>query len=163
MIKNLPAMQKTLVLSLGQEDPLEKEMATHSSILTWRIPWTEEPSRLQSTGSQRLRYNWASNIFTALNNLQLTLYTCQATWWTILCSISLKPHSSSPRYQHPWFLDKEAEAQLSQVLQRQLAREPRQSDLFLSPTGWRLHSSGWHQKLALSWLDWPLEPLFLMF
>ena len=52
LVKNLPAMQETRVQSLGQEDPLEKEMATHSSILAWRIPWAEEPGRLQSTGSQ---------------------------------------------------------------------------------------------------------------
>ena len=50
-VKNLPAVQKTRVQSLGQEDPLEKGMATHPSILAWRIPWTEEPSRLQSMGS----------------------------------------------------------------------------------------------------------------
>ena len=48
MVKNLPAMQETWVRSLGQEDPLEKEMATHSSIVAWRIPWTEETDRLQS-------------------------------------------------------------------------------------------------------------------
>ena len=53
-VKNLPAMQETWVQSLGQEDPLEKGMATHSSILVWRIPWTEEPDRLQSMGSQRV-------------------------------------------------------------------------------------------------------------
>ena len=50
-VKNQPAMQKTRVQSLGWEDPLEKEMATHSSILAWEIPWTEEPGRLQSMGS----------------------------------------------------------------------------------------------------------------
>ena len=50
-VKNLPAIQDTQVRSLLQEDPLEKEMATHSSILTWRIPWTEEPEGLQSMGS----------------------------------------------------------------------------------------------------------------
>ena len=53
-VKNLPAMQETWVQSLGQEDPLEKEMATHSSILAWRIPWTEEPGGLQSMGSQEI-------------------------------------------------------------------------------------------------------------
>ena len=53
MIKNPPAMQETQVQSLGQEDPLEKEMATHSSILAWRIPWTEKPEGLQSMGPQR--------------------------------------------------------------------------------------------------------------
>ena len=53
-VKNLPAMQETWVQSLGQEDPLQKEMATHSSILAWRIPWTEEPGGLQSMGSQEI-------------------------------------------------------------------------------------------------------------
>ena len=53
MIKNLPPMQETQVRSLGQEDPLEKGMATHSSILAWRIPWTEEAGGLQSLGLQR--------------------------------------------------------------------------------------------------------------
>ena len=52
MVKNLPAIQEIRVRSLGWEDPLEKEMATHSSILAWRIPWTEEPGGLQSLGSQ---------------------------------------------------------------------------------------------------------------
>ena len=52
-VKRLPAMQETWVRSLGGEDPLDKEMATHSSILAWRIPWTEEPDGLQSMGSQR--------------------------------------------------------------------------------------------------------------
>ena len=52
MVKNLPAMQETRVRSLGWEDPLEMGMATHSSILAWRIPWTEEPGGLQSTGLQ---------------------------------------------------------------------------------------------------------------
>ena len=55
MIKRLPTMQKTQVRSLGWEDPLEKEMATHSSTLAWKIPWTGEPGRLQSMGSKRVR------------------------------------------------------------------------------------------------------------
>ena len=54
IVKNLPAMQDTRVQSLGWEDPLEKEMATHSSILAWRIPWTKKPGGLQSMGSQRV-------------------------------------------------------------------------------------------------------------
>ena len=54
MVKNLPAMQETWFLSLGWEDLLEKEMATHSSILAWRIPWMEEPGRLQSMGLERV-------------------------------------------------------------------------------------------------------------
>ena len=55
MVKNLPAMWETWVQSPDQEDPLEKETAIHSSILAWRIPWTEEPGGLQSMGSQRVR------------------------------------------------------------------------------------------------------------
>ena len=66
-LKRLPAIQETRVRSLSREDPLEKEMATHSSILAWRIPWTEEPSRLQSMGSQRVRHDWATSLhFTSL-------------------------------------------------------------------------------------------------
>ena len=57
MVKRLPAMREIWVRSLGQEDPLDKEMAPHSSILTWKIPWTEEPVRLQSMGSQRVGYD----------------------------------------------------------------------------------------------------------
>ena len=57
MVKNLPAMWETQVQSLDQEDPLEKRMATHSSILAWRIPWTEEPSGLESMGSQRVGHD----------------------------------------------------------------------------------------------------------
>ena len=55
-VEGLPAMQETQVQSLGWEDPLEKEMAPHSSILAWKIPWTEEPGGLQSMGSQRVRH-----------------------------------------------------------------------------------------------------------
>ena len=55
VVKNLPAMQKTWVQSLGQEDPLEKGMATYSSILVWEIPWTEEPDGPQSRGSQKIQ------------------------------------------------------------------------------------------------------------
>ena len=57
MVKRLPAMRETWVRSLGGEDPLEKEMATHSSFLAWKIPWREEPGRLQSVGSQRVRHD----------------------------------------------------------------------------------------------------------
>ena len=57
MVKNLPAMQETQVQSLGQEDPLQKGMATHSSILAWKVPWTEKPGRLQPMGSQRVGHD----------------------------------------------------------------------------------------------------------
>ena len=57
LVKNLPAIQETWVQSLGWDDPLEREMVTHSSILAWRIPWAEEPGSLQSTGSQRVGHS----------------------------------------------------------------------------------------------------------
>ena len=63
MINNLPVIQETQVRFLGWKDPLEKGMATHSGILAWRIPWTEEPGGLQSMGLQRVRHNWKGQIF----------------------------------------------------------------------------------------------------
>ena len=67
MVKNLPAMRESHVGPLGQEDPLEKGMATHSSIFAWRIPWTEEPGGLQSMGSQELD---------TAEGLTLSLFSC---------------------------------------------------------------------------------------
>ena len=72
-VKNLPMTWEIQVWSLGQEDLLEKGLATHSSILVWRIPWTEEPGELQSTGSQRVRHDWAADTFTDLHTLSLHL------------------------------------------------------------------------------------------
>ena len=66
MVKRLPTMQETWVQSLGWEDTLEKEMATHSSILAWKIPWMEEPGWLLSMGSQRVGHDWLSNFTTYL-------------------------------------------------------------------------------------------------
>ena len=72
MVKNLPSMQETLVRFMGREDPLEKGMDTHSSIVAWRTPWTEEPGGLQSIGPQRVGEDWATN----------TAPLCSATsWW----------------------------------------------------------------------------------
>jgi len=62
VVKCLPTVQETQLQSLGQKDLLEKEMATHSSILAWKIPWTEESGRLQSMGSQRVRHDWATSL-----------------------------------------------------------------------------------------------------
>ena len=70
MVKNLPATQETWVQSLGWKDPLEKGMATHSSILAWRIPWTEEPGALQSVGSQRVGHEWATT-----TNMNISCYS----------------------------------------------------------------------------------------
>ena len=90
MVKNLPAIQETWVPSLGWEDPLEKGMATHSSILAWRIPWTEEPGGLQSMGSQRVRHDWV----TSTTNFTFQQYQnlCSLTPWCIyFCSRCWEP------------------------------------------------------------------------
>ena len=74
MVKHLPTMQETQVQSLGREDLLEKEMVTHSSILAWKIPWTEKPVRLQSMGLKRVGHNWATSLhFTSKKNKYLQI------------------------------------------------------------------------------------------
>ena len=86
-VKNLPAMQETqetLVRSPDGEDPLEEEMATHSNILAWRIPWTEEPGGLQSKRSPRVRHSWAHRLVRLTNHSWVSaLLVCQAA---TLCS-----------------------------------------------------------------------------
>ena len=84
-LKRLPAMQETWVRSLGWEDPLEKEMATHSSILAWRIPQTEKPVGLQSMGSQRVRHDCVASLhlmpLTGPDNPLLCHYVCYYLKW----------------------------------------------------------------------------------
>ena len=87
-LKRLPAMKETWVRSLGQEDPLEKEMATHSSILAWRIPWTEEPGGLQSTGSQRVGHDWATSLSPSLRRSVLGEMKCKEQKLTKVFRIS---------------------------------------------------------------------------
>ena len=99
MVKSLPAMQETQVQSLDQEDPLEKEMASHSSILAWRIHWTEEPGRLQSMVSQRVRNDWAnfSSLFVSSIQCRDSVFfidyaplKASIIWlYSLLCNISL--------------------------------------------------------------------------
>ena len=86
-IKRLPAIRETRVRFLGQEDPLEKEIAIHSSTLAWKIPWTEEPDRLQSMGSQRVGHDWATSHFTLLSEASFiyitSMYVCIRHKWYI--------------------------------------------------------------------------------
>ena len=77
MVKRLPAMRETWVWSLGQEYPMEKDMATYSSTLAWKIPWTEEPCRLQSMGLQRVGHNWATSLHFCDFNIQ-TIFKIRA-------------------------------------------------------------------------------------
>ena len=72
MVKRLPTMWETRVRFLGWEDPLKKEMTTHSSILAWRIPWTEDPGRLQSMGLQRVGHDWVTSLHSLILLFQLS-------------------------------------------------------------------------------------------
>ena len=99
-VKNLPAVQKIRVWSLGWEDLLEKGMATHSSILTWRIPWSEEPGRLQVYGVEKSLTQWVFNSFTILEDRSPRL-RCQSVWiflrpFSSTCLLTLSSHGLSP-------------------------------------------------------------------
>ena len=87
-VRRLPAIRETPVQLLGWEDPLEKEMAPHSSTLAWRIPWTEEPGRLWSMGSQRVKHNWATSL-----SFPFLMFWKQALSWALwssrYCSLTL--------------------------------------------------------------------------
>ena len=95
-VKRLPAMWETRVRFLDREDPLEKEMAIHSSTLVWKIPWTEEPDRLQSMGSQRVRHDWATSLSLSvcfsllIRNQWVLVHLCSTV---ILCSLFIVFHS----------------------------------------------------------------------
>ena len=88
MVKHLSIMWETWVRSLGREDPLEKEMAIHPSTIAWKIPWTEEPGRLQSMGSPRVGHDWATSLSFSLRNLHTVLHSGY---------INLHPHQQCKR------------------------------------------------------------------
>ena len=104
-------MQETSIQSLGWEDPLEKGVATHSSILAWRIPWTEEPGGLQSLGSQRVRHSWETNTHTQSNYINIgikrtslvvqRILPVQGTWVESLPG-DPRPHVGRLRAREPW-------------------------------------------------------------
>ena len=95
-LKHLPPVQETRVWSLGQEDPLEKEMAIHSSIFAWRIPWTEKPSRLQSTGSQRVGHY--------LSDFTIYIYMHTHTHTPTHTHIKFKPPLKDPGKRYTFIL-----------------------------------------------------------
>ena len=90
-VKNLSAMQETWVWCLGQEDPLEKGMATHSSILPWKTPWTEEPGRLQSMGSQRVGHDWVTSLVTSAGETGTRVLSLLLSWIRTSGTQRLKP------------------------------------------------------------------------
>ena len=88
-VKRLSTMQETWVWSLGREDPLEKEMAIHSSTIAWKIPWTDEPDKLQSTGLQRVGHDWATSLYGLLllfffnHFCSISRYTLHSIMWPL--------------------------------------------------------------------------------
>ena len=121
-VKHLPAMWKTQVQSLGREDPLEKEMATHSITLDWKIPWTEDPGRLQAMRLQRVRYDWATSLllFSLYNyrvevrNRLKALYLIDrpGELWTEVCDTvqetEINAIPKKKKYKKPKWLSEEA-------------------------------------------------------
>ena len=94
-VKHLPTMRETWVQSLGQEDPLQNEMAIHSNTIAWKIPWTEEPGRLQSMGSQRVGHGWATSLsfkwpsgFPYFRQFKPEFCHKELTIWATVCSRS---------------------------------------------------------------------------
>ena len=132
IVKNPPTMQETWVWSLGWKDPLEEDKATHSSILAWRISWTEEPGGLQSKGSQRIGHDWATKhsiqccIYGVVNLTHLIRLVCTfasaspcfphpllpSPWQPLYSRNSMIPHVSDTErcLSEPLFHNKEAEA-----------------------------------------------------
>ena len=103
MVENLPAMQETHVRSLGWNDTVEKGMATQSSILAWRIPWTEEPGELESMGSQRIRHDWSTKTFRIL----LSFLDEGQEWnagWTRGLNILVSQNPVSRKHTPSWLL-----------------------------------------------------------
>ena len=94
MVKHLPAMKEIWVRSPGREDPVEKEMATHFSIPAWKMPWTEEPFRLQSMGSQRVIHDWATSLTYKTNKNSISL-TGWLQWWNERIIVTLSNDKAS--------------------------------------------------------------------
>ena len=152
-VKHLPAMWETWVRSLGWEDPLEKEMATHSSILAWRIPRTEELGGLQSMGSRRVRHNWVTSQ-AYISGPKLSFFLCVCVYIYILSIILIYCISikciNYIAYSHPSGVDecfcgflysKEVTANMSpSSLENQLVPS---SPKFLLADMWYFHTSKW--------------------
>ena len=102
MVKSLPSLQETQVQSLGWEDPLEKEMATLSSILAWRTPWKEELGRLQPMGSQRVGHDWAINTLTVMRNPKPASSNCWLLHWVAYSLSECKLLSQVRLFTTPW-------------------------------------------------------------
>ena len=118
MVKHLSTMQKTQVRALGWEDPLEKEMAIHSSTIAWKIPWTEEPGRLQSMGSQRVGHDWATSLsfYRLLEDIEYNslCYIASPCYFSILCIVVVIQLTSHVQlFVTPWTAARQASLSLT--------------------------------------------------
>ena len=145
MVKRLPAMWETWVRSLGWEDPLEKEMATHSSTLAWKIPWMEEPGRLQSMGLQRVRHGRATSLsFLSLNHIYYAAGS--------LVNDSHITHGIIPIRTVILAIERmhQKVGKLPAIISYQLFKRQRKAEgLFQIKEPWRVRTTKW----VLSWLE----------
>ena len=153
-VKHLPTIQETQVQSLGWEDLLEKEMATHSSILAWKIPWMEEPGRLQSMGLQKLKHDWATlteqlNFHFPVQNKKWKKEVLEKTLESPLDSKEIKP--VNPKGNQPWIFtgrtDAEAEAPI-------LWLPDEKCQLTDAGKDWRWEESGATKNEMVGWHHW---------
>ena len=146
MVKRLPAMWGTWVQSLGWEDPLEKKMATHSNTLAWKIPWMEEPGRLQSTGSQRVGHDWATPpSFLSLNHIY---YAARS----LVSDSHVFTHGMIPIRRVILAFERmhEKVGKLPAIISYQLLKRQRKAEgLFQIKEPWRVRTT----KRVLSWLE----------
>ena len=147
MVKNLPAMRETWVRSLFWEDPLEEGMATHSSILAWRVPWTEEPGGLQSLGLQRVRHNLMTQHST--KNARGPLYSC-----IVLEGKEL--FHQSDLCKQPWFLVLEIFSVTTKIQQKQNKTTKQNNYLPLPPVCSGCTVCNFHYSDQALWrVSWP--------
>ena len=142
-------MQETRAWSLGWEDPLEKGMATHSSILAWRIPWIEEPGGLQSMGSQRVEHNWVTRKTWSPQHFQKSHFPFLTTWWQISVSFS--------NYQR-WHEGTTAPLLFLSFLERNYNKEEKctQKVQVTMPLPYSIFLFPWKQKTCVAYKLWQL-------
>ena len=130
-VKRLPAMRETQVWFLGREDPMEKEMTIHSSTLAWKIPWTEEPDRLQSMGSQRVGHDWATSLTHRMLGAGARGWSKEMIWggrW--------EGGSGLGTHVHPWLIHVNVwQNQYSIVKQNKVKIKIKKKKIYKWPTG----------------------------
>ena len=166
-VKNLPAMQETWIWSLGWGDPLEDGMATHSSTLVWKIPWTEEPGRLQFMGLQRVGHDWVTKHSTAQETYLEKYCLFPETYSTTAPRCMCMNHRRAEKgdggrcwagFSHVWFRAESGPRLVRHVIRRSVHHPARPSDFKLHKTDGTHKTGPWHPPMP--WFQRP-EPLHL--